>query len=368
MNVLVTGSAGFIGQNLIVHLKERADTEVLSFTRENSVDELTHDLQSTDFVFHLAGVNRPDNDDEFVKNNTEFTRSLCQIVKSLNRPVPIVFASSTQAEGESPYGVSKRAAEEILMDLQAETGSAVHIFRLPNVFGKWCKPHYNSVVATFCHNALNGLEHHIEDPLTTVDLVYIDDVVRVFLDVLEAPFSTTTPTEVGPVHRCNLRDLALQIDKFKTTEASLITEPVGKGLIRALHATYLSYKSPGECVQNIEVHADRRGQFAEILKTPAHGQFSYFTAGPGVSRGGHYHHTKSEKFLVVKGRAIFGFRHIITKETLELEVSSDRPALVESIPGWAHSVTNVGDDEMIALLWSNEIFDHNNPDTFACQV
>ena len=367
MRVLVTGANGFIGKNLLVHLAERKDIEVLCFTREHSVDELPAMLAGVEFVFHLAGINRPQNQAEFTSGNAGLSQQLADAMLTAGCKAPIVYTSSIQVDLDNPYGVSKRAAEDALLNLR-EQGVPVSVFRLPNVFGKWAKPNYNSAVATFCHNIVNDLPIQIHDPTAVVNLVYVDDVIEHFLALLDAKCMGEAFETVQPVFQITVGELAEQLYRFRNSRQSLITERVGTGLVRALYSTYLSYVPKEHFSYEVPKHSDPRGVFVEMLKTPDAGQFSYFTAHPGITRGGHYHHTKTEKFLVIKGKASFKFRHMQTGEFYELEVVGEKPEIVETMPGWTHDITNIGDDEMIVMLWANEIFDRKKPDTFSCPL
>lgn len=373
--VLITGANGFVGKNLQLHLAERKDVQVLSFTRENDVAQLPSLLQEVDFVFHLAGVNRPQDPQEFGVGNAELTQMLCQavgaVVADTGRKIPVVYTSSTQAARENPYGQSKRLAEEALFDLQRISGVSVHVFRLPNVFGKWCKPNYNSAVATFCHNIARELPIQVNDPAAALTLVYVDDVVERFIQLLDGADAMVDAdgfAVLAPQYTTTVGELAAQIKTFKDSRSTLMTERVGTGWIRALYATYVSYLPVDAFTYTVPMYGDPRGVFAEMLKTPDCGQFSYFTAHPGITRGGHYHHTKTEKFLVIKGQARFKFRHMQTGEAYELVTSGDKAEIVETVPGWTHDITNIGSDEMIVMLWANEVFDRARPDTFACPL
>jgi len=367
VRVLVTGANGFIGKNLLVHLRE-IGVETTPFTHEMTLQDLTASLNDVDFVFHLAGVNRPEEVAEFTAGNVGLTRQLCDLIRASGRHIPVLYTSSIQAEADNPYGVSKLSAENALTALEKDTGSPIYLYRLPNVFGKWSRPNYNSAVATFCHNVVYDLPIKINDPASIIRLVYIDDVVKDFLRMLEElPRGVERPT-VSPEYTMTVGELANQILLFKTSRESLTTEPVGAGLIRALYATYLSFLRPEQFSYALSVHADPRGRFVEVLKTKDSGQFSFLTAHPGVTRGGHYHHSKSEKFLVMQGSARFCFRHIVTGETYELLTEGDKPQVVETVPGWTHDITNVGDNEMIVMLWANEVLDRQQPDTITCKV
>lgn len=367
MRVLVTGANGFIGKNLIVHLQEKG-VETVPFTRDTPVSELAAALTDVDFVFHLAGVNRPKDVAEFAEGNAALTEQLCDMLRASGRSIPVVYTSSIQAEADHPYGASKRAAEEALAALERDAGCPVYLYRLPNVFGKWSRPNYNSAVATFCSNIANDLPIQIHDPDVSIRLVYVDDVIAHFLGMLDAQPEGITWPEVSPVYTITVGALAEQIRAFKQGRESMVTEAVGVGLARALYATYLSFLKPGQFSYGLPVHADPRGRFVEMLKTRDSGQFSFFTAHPGITRGGHYHHTKNEKFLVIQGQARFGFRHIVTGETHALTVDGNKPEVVETVPGWTHDITNIGDSELIVMLWANEIFDRGHPDTIACKV
>lgn len=368
MRVLVTGAHGFIGKNLVVRLGEQAGTEVLQFVRGDTLATLSALVAQADAVVHLAGENRPKDVADFTLVNTDLTQVLCDAIRETGRTIPLTLSSSTQAEMDNPYGRSKRAAEQVVEQFCGETGNPVMIYRLPSVFGKWCKPDYNSVVATFSHNIANDLPIQISNPAAPVRLVYVDDVVNEFLHALATMPAGVKCGRVEPEYTITLGDLAAQIQAFRNCRSNLVTERVGTGLTRALYSTYVSYLPTSKFSYDLSIHEDARGVFVEMLKTPDCGQFSFFTAHPGVTRGGHYHHSKTEKFLVIKGTARFGFRHLVTNETYDLIISWDKPQVVDTIPGWVHDITNIGDDEMIIMLWANEIFDREHPDTIAGKV
>jgi UDP-2-acetamido-2,6-beta-L-arabino-hexul-4-ose reductase len=368
MKVLVTGANGFIGKNLVLRLREQAGTEVLTYVRGQDANELDGLLAQADAVVHLAGENRPTDPAAFDAVNTGLTERLCEGLRTLGKAIPVLMASSAQAELDNPYGRSKLAAEQALQTLASGHRNPVAIYRLPGVFGKWCKPNYNSVVATFCHNKAHDLPVQINDAHARVRLVYVDDVVNAFLSQLSAEWSGLVRPSVAPEYTITLGELSDQIDAFKNCRTSLVSERVGTGLTRALYATYVSYLPVDKFAYSVPAHGDARGVFVEMLKTPDAGQFSFFTAHPGITRGGHYHHTKTEKFLVIKGHARFGFRHMLTNEVHHLETHGDQPQIVETVPGWTHDITNIGADEMVVMLWANEIFDRANPDTIASQV
>jgi UDP-2-acetamido-2,6-beta-L-arabino-hexul-4-ose reductase len=395
MRVLVTGGEGFIGKNLVVRLGERANTEVLTFTRGDNSERLNALVAQSDAIVHLAGENRPIDVADFIRVNTDLTRTLCEAIAANGRPIPLILASSTQADKDNPYGKSKRAAEQLVESLALETGTLVAIYRLPGVFGKWCKPNYNSVVATFCYNIASNLPIQINDVATTLQLVYVDDVVDNFILFLYesidhnnllvatgAPFTASKPkgtvvptglpdlrfAKVKPQYTITLGELARQIGAFQSSRTTLISERVGTGLTRALYATYISYLPPERFTYDLPQYSDERGIFVEMLKTPNCGQFSFFTVHPSVTRGSHYHHTKTEKFLVLRGVARMRFRQMLTDETYEVTVSGDKLQVVDTIPGWVHDITNVGDSEVLVMLWANEIFDRRRPDCIPCEV
>ncbi len=367
MNVLVTGSNGFIGKNLIVRLNE-LDIQVTTYTRKNSTQDLERLIKDADCVVHLAGENRLKDEKDFDIVNAGLTSSICDVVRSSGKNTPIILASSTQAEFDNAYGKSKLNAEAALKVLEIDTGCPVYVYRLPGVFGKWCKPNYNSVVATFCYNISHDIPIQINDPSFELSLVYIDDVIEEFVRTIQGLRDGKKELSVQPKYKIKLGDLSTQIQNFKESRDSLTIEKVGSGLIRKLYSTYLSYLSPEQFAYLIPSHVDERGMFAEMLKTKDSGQFSFFTAKPGVTRGGHYHHSKTEKFLVIQGEARFCFRHVISDETYEIVVIGKDLKVVETVPGWSHDITNIGTEEMIVMLWANEIFDPDNPDTITHKV
>ena len=368
MRIVVTGADGFIGKNLRVRLGELGYSNMVSVTSATPVDELPSLVSTADFVFHLAGVNRPRDPADFSRGNTEFTRTLTQALTATGRQIPVVFASSIQATQDNPYGASKRAAEDILLDYSRTTGARIHLARLANVFGKWCRPNYNSAVATFCHNITRGLPITVNDASATLRLVYVDDVIEAFVQLLVNPHQSSEYLDVKPVHETTVGEVATTLRHFAESRSSLVTPRVGTGLVRALYSTFISYLPPDAFAYDVPKYGDPRGVFVEMLKTPDCGQFSYFTAHPGITRGEHYHHSKTEKFLVIRGSAHFGFRHIETGETHEVVTQGGEGRIVETVPGWTHNITNIGEDELIVMLWANEIFDRQRPDTIAMKV
>lgn len=362
MRIVVTGARGFIGRNLCSMLREQGYTDLVEVGRDTSQELLSKELADADFIYHLAGINRPNNDSEF-QANADLTHFITQQLASNDTPPPLVISSSIQAAADNAYGKSKRRAEEFVIEYGSTSGARYYIYRLPNVFGKWCKPNYNSFVATFCHSIINDMEISIDDPHAPITLVYIDDVCKSLVSLIDNPLDNGYQA-VMPEYQTTVGEVADLLQRFKMSRSTLITENVGSGLTRALYSTFLSYMPPSKFCYKIPSYGDERGVFSEILKTSQSGQFSFFTALPGVTRGGHYHHTKNEKFLVVKGKALFKFEHIDTGERFELYTNSDELQIVETVPGWSHNITNVSDEEIIVLLWANEVFDRDNPDTF----
>lgn len=367
MKILVTGSNGFIAKNLIQFLSEKPEIEILKAHRETTDQEFEQSVLAADWIIHLAGVNRPLNESEFAEGNTTLTEKIAQILQQANKKTPVILSSSIQVERDNPYGKSKLGGEQALVALNQAQGNPVYICRLANVFGKWSRPNYNSAVATFCYNVANDLPLQIHDENAVIRLVYVDDVVETFWNILNGQ-QVEQIFQVEPEYQITVGDLAKVLNGFKASRDTLITDRVGTGLTRALYSTYLSFFKPEQFDYSVPKYGDARGVFVEMLKTPDAGQFSYFTAHPGITRGGHYHHTKTEKFLVIKGKALFKFKHVVTGEFYELETQGDEPRIVETVPGWTHDITNIGDDEMIVMLWANEIFDRNKPDTYAMPI
>ncbi len=365
MRILITGADGFLGRNLAVALGERGH-EPIAFTRATPAESLGELLSIADGVAHLAGANRPPSPEGFIADNQGLAGRLADELRTLGRRLPVVFTSSTQASRGNPYGDSKLAAEQALAAV-ADVAD-IGIFRLPNVFGKWARPFYNSAVATFCHQAARGLPLTINDPSAPLTLVYVDDVVAALIAALESPVHGLSHPAVTPEYQTTVGAVADTIRTMAEQRPLLGVGETGYGLPRALYATLLSHLPADQFSYPIPVYGDSRGIFAEAIKTPASGQVSFFTQVPGVERGSHYHHSKSEKFLVVKGRARFRFRHLISGERVDVDADAATPCIVDTIPGWTHDVVNLGDDELIVLVWANEVFDRQRPDTIAAKV
>ncbi|MFA0518958.1 capsular polysaccharide biosynthesis protein CapF [Vibrio sp. 10N.222.55.E8] len=362
MNIIVTGAQGFIGKNLCVMLSEKGYDSVVQLDRDTSEEAIKVALSNADFVFHLAGINRPKDDSEFTTGNADLTEFVVNELKANGRNTPIMLSSSIQASLDNAYGTSKAQAEALVSDYGDDTGADTFIYRFPNVFGKWCRPNYNSFVATFCHNIVNDIDINIHDPSAPVTLVYIDDVCQALMTLLEGGVESGFK-QVPVEYNTTVGEIAALLNAFKESRDNLITEHVGTGLTRALYSTYLSYFEPSKFHYTLPKYGDERGMFCEMLKTKESGQFSFFTAHKGITRGGHYHHSKNEKFLVIKGEALFKFEHVVTGERYELAVNSEEATVVETVPGWSHDITNTGEEELIVMLWANEIFDREAPDT-----
>lgn len=365
MKILVTGIDGFIGKNLKIRLEECGHT-VVGFRRGESVDCLQKKVKMADFIFHLAGENRSTNFENFKKNNVELTRSLCIALKNSGKFTPVVFTSSVHAGNSSYYGQTKWQVEQEFINFSKNNPNhLILIYRLAGVFGKWCKPNYNSVVATFCHNVANGLELTIEEPQKEINLIYIDDVIDDFCNQIFTQGSGVRFIENEKTYKVTLKWLASKIQEFKSLHETTILSNVGDGVSKLLYATYLSYMPTSHFKYKLINFDDQRGRFVEVFKMPSHGQISFLTIKVGECRGGHYHHTKTEKFIVVRGLAKFKFRNLLTDQSIEIVATSDCPEVVQTIPGWAHEVLNCGDEEVIILLWANEIFNPIKPDTIA---
>jgi UDP-2-acetamido-2,6-beta-L-arabino-hexul-4-ose reductase len=359
----VTGAGGFIGRNLVVRLRELG-LEATPIGRDTPAEDIRCALAAADIVFHLAGVNRPDDRAEYVRVNRDYARRVADAIGEGGKRPLVVCSSSTKAGEDSDYGRSKLAGESAMLSLAVCGDATVAIYRLPNVFGKWARPDYNSAVATFCHNRARGLPVRIDDPDAPLSLLYVDDLIDQWIALIGAPPASGL---IAPatVHHTTVGHVAGLIERFATGRAAGAVLEVGTGLERALYATFISTLPEEAFSYPLVAHVDPRGRFVEMLRTPASGQVSTFTAHPGVTRGGHYHHSKVEKFLIVHGEALFRFRHIVTGARHEVRTSAARPVVVETIPGWTHDVTNVGEDMMVALLWASEVFDRARPDTVA---
>jgi UDP-2-acetamido-2,6-beta-L-arabino-hexul-4-ose reductase len=367
MNVLVTGARGFIGRNLIAHLRTHQGCVVIPFDIDNSVTELRAALENADIVYHLAGINRPESAEEFETGNAGLTQDICRILRELGRTPIIVMSSSVQAELENPYGVSKRRAEEVLRGFAAQSGAQVRIYRLKNVFGKWSRPNYNSVVATFCHNIANELPIQISDPSRELELICVDDVAKAFLAELPIQAGSTGSRDI-PSFKLTLGDLVGRIQSFHDMRTNLLTPDFALRFNQQLYATYLSYVPDEARCYQIEVKSDQRGNLAEFIKSKAFGQIFVSRTRPGVTRGNHYHHTKTEKFFVVEGEGVIRMRQIESSEVVEYRVRGEVFQVIDIPPGYTHSIENIGSGDMVTLFWASEIFDPDRPDTYFLSV
>lgn len=370
MKVLVTGARGFISKNLCTVLENMEDIELLKYSHDDDPDRLRNIAGDVGFVFHLAGVNRPKDEKEFDEGNLGFTETLLGILENAGNTPGFVFASTIQAKLDNPYGKSKKDAEDAVFSWAKRTGAKAVVYRLPNVFGKWCRPNYNSVVATWCHAVAHGKPLRIDDPEKELTLVYIDDVVQEFLNALK-DVPAIDDEGYGTVERkyqVKLQYIADALLSFRDSRQNLVLPDFSDDFTRALYGTYLSYLPEEEFSYKLGTRSDDRGWLAEFIKSPAIGQIFVSTTKPGITRGNHWHHTKTEKFLVVKGEATIKFRKIGDERVLEYRVSGDRPEVVDIPTGYTHSITNTGTGELVTLFWANEILNPEKPDTYYSEV
>ena len=364
--VLITGSEGFVGRNLRVSLQGRKDLCVFSFDVLSDPQELEGLLAQADFIFHLAGVNRPQNNDEFRTGNTTLTEQICRQLSKSGRQVPLVLTSSTQAALDNPYGASKRGAEDAVFAYGRDVGTPVYVFRLPNVFGKWCRPNYNSAVATFCHNIAHDLPIQVNDPSVELNLAYIDDVVHAFVALLGGVCTVKEDgfCQVQPIHTVRLGEIVDTIRGFRQSRENRSIPNMAESFVKKLYSTYLSYLPTDGFSYPLTMHVDERGSFTEFIKTEDRGQVSVNILKPGITKGNHWHHTKNEKFLVVSGEGIIRFRKIGCQEILEYRVSDQKLEVVDIPTGYTHNISNVGGGELVTVMWCNEKLDPEAPDTY----
>ena len=377
MKILVTGAKGFVGRNLCAQLRNIRDgkarwyegvavEEIYEYDVDSSPEELEAWCRDADFVFNLAGVNRPKDPVEFMAGNFGFASTLLETLKRHGNRCPVMVSSSIQAALDNPYGESKRAGEELVFGYAKETGARVLVYRFPNVFGKWCRPNYNSAVATFCNNIANGLPITVNDPNVVLNLVYIDDVVDELIGALAGKEHRTGDYCMVPVfHTVVLGDIVDLLYSFKEMRDNLQVPDLGDAFTRKLYSTYLSYLPAEGFKYPLRMNVDARGSFTEIIRTPDRGQFSVNVSKPRITKGEHWHHTKNEKFLVVKGHGLIRLRKIGTEEVVEFEVSGEKLEVVEMIPGYTHSIVNLSEtEELVTFMWANEAFDPGRPDTY----
>ncbi len=369
MHILITGAKGFIGRNLLAELEQLAPASgyvLHPIDLDTPAQRLEEAARQADFVFHLAGVNRPKDPAEFSAGNRDFTVSL---LKLLAKKPPVLLTSSIQAAADNPYGQSKLAAEQALADYGQRTGAAVYIYRLPNAFGKWSRPNYNSVVATFCSNLTRGLPITVSDPAVELTLAYIDDIVAEFLRALRGQANQTGGfCSVEPVHRIRLGELAELLRSFGDLRSRLEVPDQSDPLTRKLYATYLSFLPPDDFARTPVIHTDERGSFTELLHLGGYGQVSLNVSKPHITKGEHWHHTKHEKFIVIQGEGVIRFRKPGDTTVISYRVSGNTQTVVDIPPGYTHNIENLGDTDMLTIMWANECFDPAHPDTYRLPV
>ena len=368
--VLVTGAKGFIGKNLVLELKNRKTFEIFECDVDTTEEQLAQFAKECEFVFHLAGVNRPQRTEEFMEGNYGFTTKLLEILQKNGNMSPILMSSSIQAKLDNDYGKSKKAGEDYILDYGSKNSIATYVFRLPNVYGKWCRPNYNSAIATFCNNIARGLEIKVNDRSTLLTVVYIDDVVNAFIDATDGIVARDDEgyCKVPVEDKITLGEIVDTLYSFKDSRKTLSVANMNRGVIKKLYSTYLSYLPEDEFAYDLRMNADARGSFTEFLRTDGQGQVSINISKPHIVKGNHWHHTKNEKFLVVKGTGVIRFRKIGTDNVIEYPVSGDKLQVVDIPCGYTHNIENVGDDDMVTVMWANEPFDKDRPDTFYEEV
>ncbi|WP_143315075.1 capsular polysaccharide biosynthesis protein CapF [Clostridium sp. HBUAS56017] len=369
MKILVTGAKGFLGKNLIAQLENEKYADILKYDIDTDPSLIELYTKECNFVFHLAGVNRPENEEDFMETNYGFTLKLLGNLKKHNNNCPIVISSSTQAALDNPYGRSKKAGEDLVFEYGKETDAKVLIYRFPNIFGKWCRPNYNSVVATFCNNIGLDLPIKVNDPMTIMNLVYIDDVVEELINALKNKENKLSKyCCVRKVYTVKLGEIADLLKKFKENRINLNIPNMSSEFEKKLYSTYLSYLSPNELEIPLKMNRDSRGSFTEIIRTVDRGQFSVNITKPKVKKGNHWHNTKNEKFLVVSGKGLIQLRKIDTDEILNYYVNGDEMKIVDIPPGYTHNIINIGDIDLITFIWANEPFNPEKPDTYYLEV
>lgn len=368
MKVVVTGAGGFIGRNLCASLDRIDGVEVNRIFSTTKRDEYRVWVKEAEIIYHLAGVNRPKDPSEFITGNTDFTREILELAAEGGNVPTVVVSSTTQVVKDNEYGKSKRAAELLIEEYASKSKITGAIYRLPGVFGKWSRPNYNSVVSTFCSNVANELPLEVRDRSVDLPLVYIDDVLQAFLSHLNSRFKGLGTFEVTPVFHTTLGELADVISSFPGLRKSLRAPKVGNCLEKRLYSTYLSYLPTDKFSYPMELKKDNRGDLFEWIKSEYFGQIFVSTTKPGITRGNHYHHTKTEKFLVIRGEAEIRFRQIDSDQVITYKVSGSEPTVVDIPTGYSHNITNIGKTELITLFWANEIFDIHNPDTYFLEV
>lgn len=369
MKILITGSEGFVGRNLAAELRNQGHEDLLLYSRKNTLKDLEQFTKECDFVFHLAGVNRPENEADFMTGNRGLVSELLTFMKKHNSLAPIVVTSSIQAQQENPYGRSKKAGEDLVFEYAQQTGTKVFIYRLVNLFGKWSRPNYNSVVATFCHNITRDLAVQVNDSDASLELCYIDDVLEEFKRALGGHATKNGKFfKVPDTYAITVGELAKKIHYFKDSRLSLELPNMEDALTKKLYSTYLSYLPEDQFSYQLKVNRDDRGSFTEFLRTKSNGQVSVNRSNPGITKGNHWHHTKNEKFLVVSGKGVIRFRKIDSDEVIEYHVTGNDMEVVDIPVGYTHNIENLGETEMITIMWANELFDPDKPDTYSMGV
>lgn len=366
--ILVTGSNGFIGKNLISTLTLNPNIQLITYDIDDDFKCLEEKLSSVDFIVHLAGINRPQLPDAFQTGNVDFTRVLLEAVQNTNKTIPFIFTSSTQATLDNEYGRSKAAAEQLLLEWGKRTGNPIYILRLPNVFGKWCKPFYNSAVATFCYQAAHHCELTINNPDAALSLIYIDDVIAIFTELIQGSQQQEGLVALHPIYHTTVGHVASIIQDFAAISETLCIPTFSDALTLKLFATYTSYQEPQQLRSSLVMKQDQRGYLAEFIKSKDAGQIFISKTHPGVTRGNHWHHTKVEKFLVIQGVAEVVLRQIHGQEVIHYVVSGELLQIIDIPVGYTHAIKNIGDQPLLTLFWANQIFDPNHPDTFFLEV
>ncbi len=367
-SILITGAKGFVGKNLSAQLKNCGYTDIMLYDIDTPNQKLYEYAQRAEFVFHLAGVNRPKDNSEFYTGNADLTSTLLNTLKQCNNSAPVLLTSSIQALLNNDYGKSKLLAEQIMLDYAKNTNTDVLIFRMPGVFGKWCRPSYNSVVATFCHNVANNMPIEVRDESYEFPLVYIDDVVKCFINAMENGAVKNGDTGLCEldceVYTVSLGRLATLIKEFKNSRETLSLPNVGDEFTEKLYATYLSYLPESQFNYTVKMNVDDRGSFTELFKTNQNGQVSVNIIKPGIVKGNHWHNTKNEKFVIVKGSGVVRFRKIDESEVIEYFSSGEKIEIIDIPTGYTHNIENTGDEDMAVVMWASEVFDADNPDTY----
>ena len=368
MKILITGSNGFVGRNLISNLSLNKELEIYKYDIESTLEDLDRYTKDCDFVYHLAGVNRPQDSKEFMKGNFGFTTTLLEYLKKNNNKCPIMISSSIQAELNNDYGKSKKAGEDLLFQYGKDNNVKIFVYRFPNLFGKWCRPNYNSVIATWCYNVSHNIDIKVDDPTKELNLAYIDDVCKELIKCLDNKETKNGEYCIVPIlYKKSLGEISSLIRSFKMNDRGIMVPSTGDEFTKDLYATYISYVPLEELVVDLEEHRDNRGVFCELVRTKEAGQVSVSTTNPNIVRGGHYHNTKMERFIVIKGKAKIKFEHVIDHNKYEFEVSGDKLQYVTIPVGYQHSINNIGNDELVLILWANELFDPEISDTYVME-